>query len=87
MLTTTPHPHIHIVSFPLLHRPKAPNSSFIEHVEDNANHFTSPPSATVSADRFGLYNQPDWQTILTSLLRTPSSSSASKALSRISSVE
>ncbi|KAF3954693.1 hypothetical protein CMV_019986 [Castanea mollissima] len=59
MLTTTPHPHIHIVSFPLLHRPKAPNSSFIEHVEDNANHFTSPPSATVSADRFGLYNQPD----------------------------
>ena len=35
---------------------QSPNSSLIEHVEDNANHSPSPPSAPVSADRSGLYN-------------------------------
>ncbi|XP_050271469.1 uncharacterized protein LOC126715082 isoform X1 [Quercus robur] len=38
---------------------QSPNSSFIEHLEDNANHSTSPPSATVSVDRSGLYNPPE----------------------------
>ncbi|KAK4603951.1 hypothetical protein RGQ29_012458 [Quercus rubra] len=38
---------------------QSPNSSFIEHVEDNANHSTSPPSATISVDRSGLYNTPE----------------------------
>uniref|UniRef100_A0A2N9IDP8 Protein arginine methyltransferase NDUFAF7 n=1 Tax=Fagus sylvatica TaxID=28930 RepID=A0A2N9IDP8_FAGSY len=35
-----------------------PNSSFVEHLEDNANHSSSPPSATVSIDLSGLYNPP-----------------------------
>uniref|UniRef100_A0A2N9HIM5 Protein arginine methyltransferase NDUFAF7 n=1 Tax=Fagus sylvatica TaxID=28930 RepID=A0A2N9HIM5_FAGSY len=32
--------------------------SFVEHLEDNANHSSSPPSATVSIDLSGLYNPP-----------------------------
>uniref|UniRef100_A0A2N9I802 Uncharacterized protein n=1 Tax=Fagus sylvatica TaxID=28930 RepID=A0A2N9I802_FAGSY len=36
-----------------------PNSSFVEHLEDNANHSSSPPSATVSIDLSGLYNPPE----------------------------
>uniref|UniRef100_A0A2N9IDT4 Protein arginine methyltransferase NDUFAF7 n=1 Tax=Fagus sylvatica TaxID=28930 RepID=A0A2N9IDT4_FAGSY len=36
-----------------------PNSSFVEHLEDNANQSISPPPATVSIDRSGLYNPPE----------------------------
>lgn len=35
-----------------------PNTSFVEHVEDNGNQTTSPPTAAISVDRSGLYNPP-----------------------------
>ena len=35
-----------------------PNSSFVEHVGDDADQTTSPPTAAISVDRSGLYNPP-----------------------------
>ncbi|KAG6659377.1 hypothetical protein I3843_03G026600 [Carya illinoinensis] len=38
---------------------QVPNSTSIEHVEDDVNLSASPPAATISIDRSGLYNSPE----------------------------